>query len=99
MDSFVDSAIPYEAATVALDLAALLADQGRTVELKRVAGDLVAVFHRLGVEREAVAALLLFERAAQAEKATAALVASLARWFERANGSPSVPFSPEESVD
>jgi tetratricopeptide (TPR) repeat protein len=95
-DAYVEREIPYEAATVAFDLAALLAQQGRTPELKALASELVAVFHRLGIQREAIAALLLFERAAQAEAVTTALAAKLARYFEAARTAPGKEFSPAD---
>jgi tetratricopeptide (TPR) repeat protein len=93
-DAYVEREIPYEAATVAFDLAGLLAQQGRTSELKALASELVAVFHRLGIQREAIAALLLFERAAQTEAVTAALVAKLSRYFEAAKTAPGMELSP-----
>lgn len=91
-EAFLAHEIPYEAATVAFDLASLFADQGRTTELKTLAGELVAVFHRLGVAREALAALMLFERTAQAEAVTATLVAKLASYFERIRSEPETAF-------
>ena len=97
-EAFLEKGIPYEAATVAFDLAGLFADQGRTAELKSLAAELVAVFHKLGVAREALAALMLFERSARAEAVTATLVGKLARYFEKARRSPNESFAAEETA-
>src|SRR6185295_13502367 len=50
-----------DAALVSLDLAALLWEQGRTEELKQLAAEIVVVFESREVQREAMAALLLFQ--------------------------------------
>lgn len=98
-ESFIEKGVPYEAATVAFDLAALFAERGRTAELKALAAELVAVFHKLGVAREAIAALMLFEKTAQAEAVTTALVGKLARYFERARKTPNESFPAEALAD
>ncbi len=91
-DGFVEARIPYEAATVALDLAALFAEQGRSQELKVLAADLAAVFRNLGVAREAYAALTIFERFAQAEAVTVSLLAKLSQYFTQARAQPDLRF-------
>lgn len=89
---FVEAEIPYEAATVALDLAVLLFERGRVQELKPLAADLVTVFQSLGVGREALAALAVFERAAQAEIVTLGLIAKLGKFLTRARTEPGLSF-------
>jgi tetratricopeptide (TPR) repeat protein len=68
----------YNAALVALDLALLLARQGRTEELKRLAAELVAAFESRAIHREATAALILFQRACDEERASAEMISRLA---------------------
>jgi tetratricopeptide (TPR) repeat protein len=68
----------YNAALVALDLALLLARQGRTEELKRLAADLVTAFESRAIHREATAALILFQRACDEERATDEMISRLA---------------------
>ena len=89
---FVDAKIPYEAATVALDLAVFLAEKGRIHELKHLAADLVAVFRRLGVAREACAALMIFESVAQAEAVTVSLITRLSDYLQRVRAHPELRF-------
>ncbi len=91
---FVEARIPYEAASVALDLAVLLAEQGRSRELKLLAAELVAVFRSLGVAREAFAALTIFERFAQAEAVTLSLLARLSQYFAQVRSQPDLRFDP-----
>lgn len=93
-EGFVEARIPYEAASVALDLAILLAEQSRTQELKLLATELVAVFRSLGVAREAFAALTIFERFAQEEAVTLSLLAGLSRYFAQVRNQPDLRFDP-----
>jgi hypothetical protein len=73
----------YNAALVALDLALLLARQGRTEELKRLAADLVVAFESRAIHREATAALILFQRACDEERATVEMISRLAAMLRR----------------
>ncbi len=77
----------YNAALVALDRALLLARQGRTEELKRLSAELVAAFESRSIHREATAALILFQRACDEERATAEMISRLAALLrKRGNG-------------
>ena len=77
----------YNAALVALDLALLLSRQGRTEELKRLAAELVAAFESRAIHREATAALILFQRACEEERATAEMISRIASLLrKRGNG-------------
>ena len=93
-EGFVEARIPYEAASVALDLAVMLAEQGRRQEFKVLAAELVAVFRTLGVAREAFVALTLFERLAQAEAVTLSLLARLSQYFSQVQQQPDLRFDP-----
>ncbi len=93
-DGFVEARIPYEAASVALDLAVLLAEQGRRQELKLLAAELIAVFRSLGVAREAFAALTIFERFAQEDAVTLSLLAKLSQYFSQVRNQPDLRFDP-----
>jgi len=67
----------YDAALVTLDLAALLAEQGRTAELKPLAAEIVTAFGARGVDREALASLLLFQQACAEERVTLEMIRRL----------------------
>lgn len=74
----------YDVALALLEEAALLLDQGGTAEVKILAKDLASVFASEGVHREALAALRLFQEAAEREEATAELARSVLRFLFRA---------------
>lgn len=73
----------YDAALVSLDLAALLAEQGRTAELKPLAAEILAAFSARGVDREAMASLLLFHQACAEASATLEMIHRLAAELRR----------------
>ncbi len=73
----------YDAALVSLDLAVLYANEGRTQELKQLAVELMPVFESRDVHREAIAALLMFQHAAEEERLTAQLAQQLAASLRR----------------
>ncbi len=73
-DGFKQRGAVYEQATLLLHLAASYQAQGRTSAVKRVAGQLFPIFRSIEVSREALAALMLFYNAAQAENATLGLI-------------------------
>jgi len=76
--AFADRKLAFVSALVSLDLAALFREQGRTCEVAALATEMVATFRRLRIRREAIAALLLLERAARQERATLALLRHVA---------------------
>ncbi|HEV7518247.1 MAG TPA: hypothetical protein VGR07_18260 [Thermoanaerobaculia bacterium] len=80
---FFERRMGYDAALVSLDLAALYAREGRTAELKSLAGEIMPVFESREVNREAIAALLMFQHAAAEERLTANLARELAAFLKR----------------
>lgn len=74
----------YDVALALLEEAILLLAGDRTVEVKELALDLKTIFVSKGVHREALAALQLFQEAAEREAATAELGRSVLRYLFRA---------------
>lgn len=91
-EGFLAEGIPYETALVALDLALIYAEQGRTTELKRLAADLVPVFASRRIHREALAALSFFQRAVEAERAEVEVVARVEEYLRKSRYAPDLPF-------
>ena len=58
-------------------------EQGKTAEVRDLADEMVIVFRDLGVSREALAAVLLFQEAARRETATADLARDIATTLSR----------------
>ncbi|MCB1035625.1 MAG: hypothetical protein KDD47_17520 [Acidobacteria bacterium] len=73
-ESFKGLGLPFDAALAGLELANLYSNQGRTREIKLLALELVPVFAKNELHREALAAITLFARAAAAEEATVEVV-------------------------
>jgi tetratricopeptide (TPR) repeat protein len=80
---FLDRRMGYDAALVSLDLAVLLAQEGKTRELKQLATDVMPVFESREVHREAMAALLMFQHACEEERLTVELARHLATFLQR----------------
>ncbi len=82
----------YDSALVSLELSALSLEEGRTAEVKDLSREMVAVFRAQGVPREALAALLIFRRAAVKERATAELAREVAEFLNKVRHEPGLRF-------
>jgi tetratricopeptide (TPR) repeat protein len=89
---FAHRDMPYDTALATLDLVILLLEENENAEAQTLALEMVAVFKRLAVYREALAAVHLFRRAAEQEAATAELGRRLLRFLERARYDPELRF-------
>lgn len=95
--SFIGRGIGYDAALANLDLAVLYVKQGRMDEVKQLAAQMLPIFESQDVHREALAALLLFRRAAEAELVTLHLLAEVKSFLEASRGRPELRFeAPDE---
>lgn len=83
-DGFVRQGNGYDAAMASLDLALLFLREGRTAEVQPLAAEMVALFESRDVHREALAAVRLFQEAAQREEVTAGVVREVAGRLEAA---------------
>lgn len=92
MVGFAVAETPYEVANVALELALLLGERGETAQVRALAAETLQIFRSLGVEREAIAAWLLFQQAIEAEAVTAALIERLSRYYQAAKHQPGLRF-------
>jgi tetratricopeptide (TPR) repeat protein len=80
---FLERRMGYDAALVSLDLARLFAQEGCVNDLKRLAAELMPIFESRDVHREALVALLLFQKACEEERLTVELVRELAVYLRR----------------
>jgi tetratricopeptide (TPR) repeat protein len=76
--AFLADGNAFDAALVALDLAITYLEEGKTAEVRSLADEMVTVFRALDVDREPLAALLLFQEAARQDTATSDLVRTVA---------------------
>ena len=89
---FIEEAIGYDAALVSLDLATIYAAKGRVGELRRLAEEMLPIFESRDLHREALAALILFRKAAEAEQVTLGLAREIASYLEKARNNPNLKF-------
>lgn len=68
---FAGLKIGFSAAAVSLDLAGLYAIQGRAVEVRALAEEILPIFQSRGLQQEAIAALIAFRQAAERETTNA----------------------------
>lgn len=76
-EAYVAAGLPYDAAVVSLDLALLFAENREHGKVKRLASLMLPVFQAREIHRDAFAALMLFHDAANAHKATVAMIRGL----------------------
>ena len=91
---FVDRRVAHDSALVSLDIAAIYFRQGRTAELKQLAAQMLTIFHALRIHREAIAALVLFQKAVEVERVTLGLMRDLAAYLKSSRSDPRLPFRP-----
>ncbi|HXU30605.1 MAG TPA: hypothetical protein VN851_08530 [Thermoanaerobaculia bacterium] len=84
--SFSAIGMPYHVALVTLDYGALLLRLNRTRELRPLIDEMIATFLGLGIQREALASVLLLQKALAAERATFALLEAAVREVQALEG-------------
>jgi tetratricopeptide (TPR) repeat protein len=90
--AFVETEAAYEAAMVTLDLAALYLDEGRGAEARRLAEEMIPVFVAQGIHREALAAMITFQRTIEIDRADARLARRISVYVGRARKNPALRF-------
>ncbi len=91
---FCELGMAYDVALVSLELAALYVEQSRAAEIKRLAMEMLPLFKSLDIQRETIAALMLFRQAAETQSVTLTLIQSLAAFVKRAQNDPTASFAP-----
>jgi tetratricopeptide (TPR) repeat protein len=90
--AFEDRKLPFDFALASLDLALLYREEGRSAEIKALAGEMLRIFEAQQVHREALGAVILFQEAAEKEQVTAALALRLGAYLRRAQSAPGLRF-------
>ncbi len=86
-----------DAALAILEEAVLLLEAGQLAEVRSLAKDLAHVLESQGIHREALAALRLFQEAAESETATVALTRDILSYLFRARHDEGLRFTKERS--
>ncbi|HWM94768.1 MAG TPA: tetratricopeptide repeat protein [Thermoanaerobaculia bacterium] len=92
IDAFTQDRLAYDVALVALELSAVYARQGRTADVKRLAAEMLPIFQSCEVHREGLAALIVFQTAAEMEQLSVGLVEEVATFLQRVRTNPSLRF-------
>jgi len=85
----------YQAAITSLDLAMVCLQLGKKAEVRQLVTEMVATFRSLGVEREAMAALLMLTDAVEQDQATLELLALVSGVLQRLERGPGLLVRPE----
>jgi tetratricopeptide (TPR) repeat protein len=83
----------YDAALVTLDLAHLYLEAGRAAEVRTLAAEMLDVFLSRDIHRQALAALAVFQKAAELDNATPGLVREISSYLVRARKNPGLRFA------
>ncbi|MES1242600.1 MAG: hypothetical protein ABUT39_13380 [Acidobacteriota bacterium] len=94
-EEFDRAGLGYRAALVSLDVMAVWLRQGRTAEIRQLVAELMATFRAIGVEREALAGILLLRDAVEYEQATLELLQLIAVSLGKLDGRAAPPLDPE----
>lgn len=84
--------MPADYALATLERAVLDLQEGRYAAVRALAEEMVWIFKAQGIEREALAALALFRKAAAEEKASVELARRLVQYLHRAQYDPDLVF-------
>ncbi len=79
---------PFDYALASLDVALLYREEGRFAEIKILADQMLEIFKVQKVQREAIAAVILFQDAAEKEQVTAEMVRRLQEQLFKARSNP-----------
>lgn len=85
---FDAAGLGYQAASITLELAAVCLRLGNKTEVRRFVSEAVATFRALGVEREAMAALLMLADAVEQDQATLELLSLVSGIMQRLENGP-----------
>ena len=96
-DAFIQVGIGYDAALVSLDLASLYLRQGKSEAVARLAQEILPIFKSRDVHREAIAALIVFQKAVERDTVNVQLVAEIERYLRQARNNPTLRFEPSSS--
>lgn len=83
----------YDASLVTLDLAHLYLESGRAAEVRALATEMLDLFLPRDIHPQALAALAVFQKAAERDDATPGLVREIASYLVRARKNPELRFA------
>jgi len=95
----VERELGFDAALLCLDLANIYTRQGRSTEMRRLAEEMLPIFRSRDIHREAIAALLVFQKAAEMERVTLGLIREVSSYLKESRSTSGLrPDRPEKSA-
>ncbi|HEY0510954.1 MAG TPA: hypothetical protein VGH73_03565 [Thermoanaerobaculia bacterium] len=91
----IERELGYDAALLSLDLATVYAREGRSSEMRHLAEEMLPIFKSRDIHREAIAALVVFQKAAEMERVTLGLIRDVSGYLKESRATWSV--RPRES--
>lgn len=91
---FIDQGIGYDAAEVSLELGGIYAREGRIGKLRDLAVAMVPIFEARDMNVQALAALLVFQKATENRATTPQLVDKILNFLRRSRHDPNLVFRP-----
>jgi tetratricopeptide (TPR) repeat protein len=85
----------YQAALISLDLASVCMRLGKNAEVRQLVDEMVATFRAVGVEREAMAAMLMLTDAVAKDQTTLELLALVSGVLQRLQRGPGLLVQPD----
>jgi hypothetical protein len=85
----------YQAALISLDLASVCLRLGKKAEVRKLVTEMVATFRAVGVEREAMAAMLMLTDAVENDQTTLELLALVSGVLQRLQRGPGLLVQPD----
>ncbi len=83
----IERELGFDTALATLDLAHVYAQQGRSAEVRRLAEEMIPLFQARDIHREAIAALLVFHKAAEMESVTLRLIRDVSDYLRESRAS------------
>lgn len=96
-EGFAEEGLAYDVALVSLDLATIHLRRGETADLRQLATEVLDIARSRSVDRDAMAALILFANAAKVEQVTIGLIQEIVAAISRARVEGEPDLSPERS--
>jgi len=78
----IERELGFDAALLSLELAGIYARQRRNDEVRRLAEEMIPMFQSRDIHREAIAALLVFHKAAEMELVTSKLIRDVSNYLQ-----------------
>jgi len=90
--AFQERALPFDYALASLDVALLYREESRFAEIAALSSQILGIFKAQRVNREALAAVGLFQEAAESQRVTVELIRRLQDYFSKAKCNPELRF-------